>query len=51
MPEEQAFSQVINDTIKQYGTDCFKKLIADLVGISEETTTGVLRLYQLEKQD
>jgi adenosylhomocysteinase len=47
VPEEQAFWTVINATIEKYGTDCFKKLIKDLVGISEETTTGVMRLYQL----
>lgn len=45
--EEQALFTVINETIKEYGVDCFKKLAADLVGISEETTTGVLRLYQM----
>jgi len=27
------------------GTDVFLKLNADLKGISEETTTGVMRLY------
>ena len=29
---------------------CFTKLTKDLVGISEETTTGVARLYKLEEQ-
>lgn len=27
--------------------NCFSKLTADLKGISEETTTGVARLYKL----
>jgi len=44
VPEEQAFYTVLNETIKS-GTDVFKKLNADLKGISEETTTGVMRLY------
>jgi S-adenosylhomocysteine hydrolase len=35
---------VINETIKA-NPGIFKKLNADLKGISEETTTGVLRLY------
>ena len=30
--------------------NCFSKLTADLKGISEETTTGVARLYKLDEQ-
>jgi len=36
--------QVINETIKEH-PGRFKNLIKDIKGISEETTTGVLRLY------
>lgn len=36
--------------IQKEKPDCFSKMITGIKGVSEETTTGVHRLYQMEKE-
>lgn len=47
--DERELLKVIKDVIPK-NKGFFKNLTKDLVGISEETTTGVLRLHQLAEQ-
>ena len=47
--DEYYLHMVIYNSLKQ-DKNCFSKLTKDLKGISEETTTGVARLYKLEEQ-
>mmetsp|Transcript_32869 Transcript_32869/g.38136 ORF Transcript_32869/g.38136 Transcript_32869/m.38136 type:complete len:452 (+) Transcript_32869:3-1358(+) len=47
--DEQELLKLIVKLVKTQ-PGLFKRLTKDLVGISEETTTGVLRLYQLSEQ-
>src|SRR5215218_2300178 len=47
--EEEAFFALIKDTLKGK-PGWFAKLAASIKGVSEETTTGVHRLYQMAKE-
>jgi len=47
--EEQSFFALIKATLKQK-PGWFAKLAASIKGVSEETTTGVHRLYQMAKE-
>jgi adenosylhomocysteinase len=47
--DEQALLSMLRKIIPE-DTKRFRKLSANLVGISEETTTGVHRLYQLQEE-
>ncbi|HKD47233.1 MAG TPA: adenosylhomocysteinase [Rhizomicrobium sp.] len=47
--EEEAFYALIKRTLKEK-PGWFAKLAASIKGVSEETTTGVHRLYQMEKE-
>src|SRR5215211_2212255 len=47
--EEEAFFTLIKDTLKSK-PGWFAKLAASIKGVSEETTTGVHRLYQMAKE-
>ncbi|MDD2941433.1 MAG: adenosylhomocysteinase [bacterium] len=50
-PDGSAFNLILDDggDLTQIVHEKNPELLADLVGISEETTTGVLRLYQMQK--
>ena len=48
--DEYYLNKTIYDSLKE-DKNCFSKLTADLKGISEETTTGVARLYKLMDQN
>ncbi len=48
--EEAAFLSILKDTYNE-DKDKWQRAISELKGISEETTTGVHRLYQMEKQN
>jgi len=48
-PDEVELYKLITKSL-QNQPDKFSKLTKHLKGISEETTTGVHRLYELEKQ-
>merc|ERR1712174_63612 len=41
--------QIIKDGLEAGETDKWNKMAAKLVGVSEETTTGVKRLYEMQK--
>ena len=47
--EEEAFFALIKDTLRQK-PGWFAKLASSIKGVSEETTTGVHRLYQMAKE-
>ena len=47
--EEEAFFALIEETLKTR-PGWFAKLAASIRGVTEETTTGVHRLYQMEKE-
>ena len=49
-PDEQELYKMIGQVL-QNEPDKFSRLAQNLTGISEETTTGVHRLYELEKQN
>jgi adenosylhomocysteinase len=46
--EVAALFSVIKDVLKAY-PGYFHKILPQIKGVSEETTTGVMRLYQMEK--
>ncbi len=52
-PSESKEEQVIKDLLRKVGKEqpgIFAKIVADWKGVSEETTTGVHRLYQMAKE-
>jgi len=46
--EVQIIDTLLNDTLDE-DPHCWRTMAAGMVGVSEETTTGVLRLYQLAR--
>ena len=48
--EEEVFFALLKKTLKEKPKGWFAKLAANIKGVSEETTTGVHRLYQMEKE-
>ncbi len=48
--EDEYYLYVTINNILKKDKDAFTKLTADLKGVSEETTTGVARLYKLEAE-
>ena len=49
-PEEWGVILELMRRVRTWDANYFTRMAAGLKGISEETTTGVLRLYELEKQ-
>lgn len=52
-PSESADEQVIKDLLRRLAKEqpgIFHRWLPDIVGVSEETTTGVHRLYRMEKE-
>jgi adenosylhomocysteinase len=47
--EQQIIFQVLNDSLAE-STDRWTKISAEIKGVTEETTTGVLRLYDMMKE-
>jgi adenosylhomocysteinase len=48
--EEEALFKSIANSIRTRGKDWYAKMSKDIIGVSEETTTGVHRLYQMAKE-
>jgi adenosylhomocysteinase len=48
--EEEVLFALLKKTLKEKPADWFAKLAASIKGVSEETTTGVHRLYMMEKE-
>ncbi len=48
--EEEVFFALLKKTLSEKPKGWFAELAKNIVGVSEETTTGVHRLYQMEKE-
>jgi adenosylhomocysteinase len=49
--EEEVLFALLKKTLKEKPGDWFARLAASIKGVSEETTTGVHRLYMMEKEN
>ena len=48
--EEEVFFALIKKLLKEKPKGCFAEIAKNIQGVSEETTTGVHRLYEMEKE-